>query len=229
MRRLLLSIFLLGGLAVTASGQTGKITLIPDTSYSQRDTFVTISIVADANLTNVKALQLDLDVTSAVIFADTAHITMGSLFVNNADSTFFYRYLSPDKSRLTLDFAVIGDGKMKAGPGTIATVRYKTVGFGQSDIAIASYKLRDSSNQAMPLLVENAWVKVCRYVGDINGDNRIDLADLSWLVSYLTTAAPVPTPLASANTNCFGIVDLADLSLLVAYLTTGYPICKLCL
>jgi hypothetical protein len=229
MKRLLLMLILLGGLAASALGQTGKITLVPDTSYSQRDTFVTITVVADANLANVKALQLDLDVTAAVIYADTAHISLGSLFVNNADSTFFYRYLSPDKSRLTLDFAVLGDGKMKAGPGTIAIIRYKTVGFGQSDITIAGYKLRDSSNQAMTILVANAWVKVCRFVGDINGDNRIDLADLSWLVSYLTSGAPIPTPMAAANTNCLGIVDLADLALLVSYLTATYPICKLCL
>jgi hypothetical protein len=229
MRYLLFVCLLCVLLAGAASAQAGTISLVPDTSYSQRDTFITVSIVADANVTNVKALELDLDVSSAVIYADTAFITLGSLFVNNADSTFFYRYLSTGKERLTLDFAVLGDGKMKAGPGTIAVIRYKTVGFGQSNIAISSYKLRDSANQSQSATVVNAWVKVCRYVGDINADNRINLADLSWLVSYLISATPVPVPLASANVNCQSIVDLADLSRMVAFLTQGTAICSLCL
>ena len=58
-------------------------------------------------------------------------------------------------------------------------------------------------------------------VGDISGNGAIDVTDLSMLVSYLTSGAPVPNPMGRANINCLGSVDVADLSLLVAYLTGG--------
>ncbi|MFZ1683161.1 MAG: dockerin type I domain-containing protein, partial [Candidatus Zixiibacteriota bacterium] len=70
-------------------------------------------------------------------------------------------------------------------------------------------------------------VKQTFVVGDVSGDNHVDLADLSAMVSYLTTGTPVPNPLARGNVNCTGTVDLADLSVLVAYLTgaIGAPQC----
>lgn len=60
-------------------------------------------------------------------------------------------------------------------------------------------------------------------VGDLSGDTKIDLADLSQLIAYLMVGNPVPEPLARANVNCTGIVDLADLSTLIAYLVAGGP------
>jgi hypothetical protein len=57
--------------------------------------------------------------------------------------------------------------------------------------------------------------------GDINVNGAVDLADLSYLVSYLTggvSSLPCPT---EGNTNGVGTVDLADLSLLVSFLTGG--------
>lgn len=56
-------------------------------------------------------------------------------------------------------------------------------------------------------------------VGDLNGDTRIDIGDLSFLVSFLTNGEPIPSPMNRANLNCTGIVDLADLTYIVAYLT----------
>lgn len=213
------------------AGAQGTITVLPDTQYSQRDTFVTVNILADADFANIKALQLDIDVDPAVIQADQAHVSLGSLWVNDPDSTFLYHVASPDKSRLTIDIAVLGDGRTKSGPGSLVSIRYNTVGFGISNINITTYKARDTLNQPVTVNIENAWVQVCRFVGDINGDNRIDLIDLSMLVAYLVQApgAAVPSPMASANTNCAGIVDLGDLSTLIGYLVANGHICKYCL
>lgn len=59
--------------------------------------------------------------------------------------------------------------------------------------------------------------------GNLNGDvnQTIDLADLSYLINFLTIPGTKLGCEAEANINGVGIVDLADLSYLVAYLTAG--------
>jgi hypothetical protein len=80
----------------------------------------------------------------------------------------------------------------------------------------------DLQGQESPLSdVVTTQVHQSYVVGDLNGNNFVDLADLSSLVAYLTTGAPVPNPMGRGNVNCIGIVDLGDLSYLVAYLTGG--------
>jgi hypothetical protein len=69
----------------------------------------------------------------------------------------------------------------------------------------------------------NGSVAFCK-AGDVNNDNSgPDLADLSYLVLYLTGGTmALPNP-ANANVNGAGPVNIADLSFLVSYLTTGSP------
>ncbi|PWB72807.1 hypothetical protein C3F09_06045 [candidate division GN15 bacterium] len=63
--------------------------------------------------------------------------------------------------------------------------------------------------------------KVWRYYGDINWSGFVDVIDLSWLVSYLTTGSPVPLPLyIVGDVTCDDVVDLTDLSTMVAYITS---------
>lgn len=59
--------------------------------------------------------------------------------------------------------------------------------------------------------------------GNVNGDgqDRVDLSDLSYLIAYLTVGAAPPSCRAEADINGSGNVDLTDLSMLIAYLTVG--------
>lgn len=63
-------------------------------------------------------------------------------------------------------------------------------------------------------------VRVWRYYGDCNWSGFVDLVDLSWLVSFLTSGQPMPQPdYVIGNVDCDEMVDLPDLSTLVAFLT----------
>jgi hypothetical protein len=56
--------------------------------------------------------------------------------------------------------------------------------------------------------------------GDVNNSGgNPDVSDLSALVSYLTTGAPVPPVRQAASLNCDATIDVSDLSILVAFLT----------
>jgi aminopeptidase N len=61
------------------------------------------------------------------------------------------------------------------------------------------------------------------YPGDVNLSQSpvIDLADLSYLVAYLTSSTPVPLAMKLADVNADCVVNLADLSVFVSHLTGG--------
>ncbi len=68
------------------------------------------------------------------------------------------------------------------------------------------------------------------HTGDINGSGAVDLADLTYLITYLTAGSArigFPCPDA-ANLNNQGAIDLGDLTLLIGYLEGTYqlPLCS---
>lgn len=73
----------------------------------------------------------------------------------------------------------------------------------------------------------NLRVRMWRYHGDWNWDGRLDITDLSMMISYLMTGSPQPQPTyIVGDTDCSGLVDLSDLSRMVAFiLPTKAPIC----
>jgi hypothetical protein len=65
--------------------------------------------------------------------------------------------------------------------------------------------------------------------GNVTADsqNMVDLSDLTYLVSYLTSGGELPCP-KEADWNASGLTDLTDLSALVAYLTGAGGTAKAC-
>ena len=62
--------------------------------------------------------------------------------------------------------------------------------------------------------------------GDANGDQKIDLGDVVYLVNYLFKDGSPPDPLEAGDANCDGTVDLGDVVYLVNYLyREGPPPC----
>lgn len=218
-------------LASAGMAQTGQISIDPDSTYFQKDSLFVVTVTADANLRGVKALQLDIDVNPLVIRADTAAIQLGNMFVDNDSITFIYEYLSTESGRLTVDIAVLGGTDVVNGPGEILKFPFRTIGFGVSDISISGYRIRDSLNQAIVVTTDTGWVQVCRHVGDVNGDNVIDIGDLTYLINFILslTEGP-PVPYESGNVDCVDIVDIGDITRLIDYLFISFePLCARCL
>ncbi|MFZ1684102.1 MAG: PKD domain-containing protein, partial [Candidatus Zixiibacteriota bacterium] len=89
-------------------------------------------------------------------------------------------------------------------------------------ITVYSPKFTASLGSYEPAALDGT-VAFCK-AGDVNNDNfGPDLADLSFLVSYLTGGTITLPNSANANVNGAGPVNIADLSYLVSYLTTGSP------
>lgn len=87
-------------------------------------------------------------------------------------------------------------------------------GDGRVDLAVAA-----GEGEAASILINQGC---CRgQTGNVNDAGIVDLADLSFLVSFLTGGGVSLACPAAANVNGIGTVDLADLSSLVNYLTGG--------
>jgi PKD repeat protein len=135
------------------------------------------------------------------------------------------------EAQLTIDTAA-GQLPLPAGDGEIVKIYVSTnpLDFGglantidSTVISTDHLKLTSAQISYTPTILHGAvattWVKR----GDVTGNNFIDLADLSTLVSYLTGGgATVPT-VQSGDWNASLLIDLADLSSMVSYLTTGAP------
>lgn len=230
MRLISLILMILTVVPLSSVSAGGTVWITPDTTYSQRDTSFSLVILCDADLAGVKGMELDIDFNGTFIQPDTAHMTLGSVW-SSSRPLFNYTYLVNGNSRLTLDFAVLGDTSTISGPGIIMIIPINTVGFGETDFKIVSYKLRDKANQPMTMATTGAWVKVCRFVGDLDADNRVDIADIGAMIDYLYVSftPPVP-PIEVADTDCSGSVDIADLTWLIDYLFISFsPLCGKCL
>ena len=230
MRLICLSLLALVVIPLSSVFGGGTVWMTPDTTYSQRDTSFMLVIMCEADLIGVKGMELDIDFNGSFVQPDTAHMTIGSIW-SSSKPLFNYTYLTSGNSRLTLDFAVLTDTFTVSGPGVVMLIPINTVGFGETDIKITSYKLRDKFNQPMTMTTKGAWVKVCRFVGDLNADNHIDIADITAMIDYLYISFTLPVPpLSVADTDCDGSVDIADLTALIDFLFINFtPMCAKCL
>ncbi len=235
LKRLIYALCLFALLSPALSAQTGRIWIEPDTTYFPRDTFLTFTVKCDAGLVDFKGIHFDLDMNgSGIVIApadDPADTTVqpGNMFVDNDTMTFFWNTFWTDSTRLTADIFVLTDSQTVSGPGDLLVIRMNTVRFGASDVTIAGLKIRDRFNQEIPVTAEDAWIRVCQFVGDVNADNRILIDDLTYLVAWLWKDGPDPIPLAAGDLDCSGDLNVADITTLVAYLFLGGTICDACL
>jgi hypothetical protein len=67
-------------------------------------------------------------------------------------------------------------------------------------------------------------IQVMNYlVGDANGDRKVGLADVIYIVNFIFKTGPEPKPLESGDANSDGRVSLADIVYLVNFIFKGGP------
>ena len=90
---------------------------------------------------------------------------------------------------------------------------------GPDSIGDIPYPINNSDVDRYPLM--SPW-NYSTFCGDVNLDDKIDIADLTYLVGYLFQAGPFPMPyLCVGDVNNDSRVNIADLTFIVAYLFSG--------
>ncbi|HVP37314.1 MAG TPA: M14 family zinc carboxypeptidase, partial [Terriglobales bacterium] len=89
------------------------------------------------------------------------------------------------------------------------------------DLALVSTKVSLDSLKAS---VRKAKSMVSTYShGDANGDKKVTISDVVYIVNYLFKGGPAPIPFLAGDANCDGAVTVTDVVYLINYLFKGGP------
>ena len=147
---------------------------------------------------------------------DTQIISFGDSVVNHIKA------VDPDNDPLTLQLfsppanAVFVDSGN--GGGRMKFVPNDTQIWG---IYLFRYFATDPSGKADTLL---NWIRVVAFLrGDSNNDGQVDIADISFLISYVFRQGPAPASLEAADVNSDSYVDVSDALYLVNFIFRHGP------
>jgi alpha-tubulin suppressor-like RCC1 family protein len=135
----------------------------------------------------------------------TGHITLSGLNANAPPQTLTFELRPKDKSATLLRYATVGPNgafKITGFPRKKFTVRIKGAKWLAKVVAV------DATNGSV------SGVTATLLPGDINNDNKVDIADLGLLADAFNTTPASPKWNADADLNCDGKVNIADLGLL---------------
>jgi hypothetical protein len=59
--------------------------------------------------------------------------------------------------------------------------------------------------------------------GDADGNEVINLLDVSYIIAFLYSGGPAPDPIESIDVNSDGIANILDITYLIAFLYQGGP------
>ena len=59
--------------------------------------------------------------------------------------------------------------------------------------------------------------------GDANGSGTVNISDAVYLIAYIFSGGPAPSPLLAGDANCIGSVNISDAVYLIAYIFSGGP------
>jgi len=224
--------------AATADGATISIT--PDTTFTQKDTFVVLTVESDGEFTTasnngLKGIHMVLGFSPTVVEPDTTGgayqpIEPGALFPTGDSVTFIWDYFVSTTGELTVDIFFLPDTQTIEGPGELLRFQMNTKNFGQTQVKFLELTLRDNLNRNISHQSNGAFVRVCQFPGDVNADNTVDPVDLSYFVDFLFNSGPPPIPFVAGDINCDGSAsDPVDLSAFVDFHYSGGEICTDCL
>ena len=63
----------------------------------------------------------------------------------------------------------------------------------------------------------------CQTAGDANGDGRVNIADVTFLIARIFVGGPAPPCCGEGDANGSGRVNIADVSYLIAFIFAGGP------
>jgi uncharacterized repeat protein (TIGR01451 family) len=146
----------------------------------------------------------------------------------------FYRWLAVEKAIYDTAAIYVNDSLVWMNDSTYDHLDFK---WHHHDIDISTYADFQNSVQIKFVLKSDeglhlgGWniddftlVGIKKYIiGDINGDQKINLTDVIYLANYILKGGPAPVPLEAADVNCDGKYDLTDVILLARYVLLGEP------
>lgn len=226
-------------LTASAYADDAIIQFSPDTVFAEPGDTIVMTVSAVNPITGLfnnglKGIHMVIGFNDAIVVPDTGAsafqpIEPGSLFPPGDSVTFFWDYLAGDSGSLTVDIFYLPDTQTIEGPGELLRFQLNAVGNGTTQVKFTELIIRDSQNRTIPVAPNGAWIEICKFPGDVNGDGEIDPVDIAYFVDFFFTGGAPPAPMVSGDVNCDGVVDPVDLAVMVDFFYAGGTMCQTCL
>ena len=108
---------------------------------------------------------------------------------------------------------------------------YWTWNFYNQNVPEEFQDLTSPWNEVSPIFTEVEYcvhISPWDYRGDANGDGKIDVVDVVFLINYLFNGTSPPDPYSQGDVNCDGKVDVSDVVRLINYLFGGASAPRCC-
>ncbi len=125
----------------------------------------------------------------------------------------------PDDTIFTINYDIYPDWCTIQNDSLIGTPPGDTIVYYDT----ISYTMMDECN------VDSAFITIIAYLcGNFNGDDKLNLLDITYLINYLYRDGPAPDPVIAADVNDDDSVNLLDITYLVSYLYKygPEPVCQ---
>jgi hypothetical protein len=216
-------------LSIPAFAQVPVMSLEEDSTIITPMDTVIVRLQVDGNSVNLKSFSVEIQNSPTVLRTSPLEITEGYLLPTSGLETFFWVDFSPDSQTIYIDGAILGDGTEVNGSGILANIRLSAAGYGISELKITSLRARDAENMPLTYATEGAWVRVCHLLGDVNGDNMVNISDAVYLVAWIFGGGPAPVPdVLSGDVDCSGFTNISDVVVIVGYIFGSSVFCDYC-
>jgi len=182
----------LAAVATTSQTKAQTIYLDPSAKYvtTGEGTEFIMELKVDAAVTSLKSFIYYVSFDDTKL--DTVEVLEGDLFPSSGGITYFYAFII-DGNELQLEGLIMGAGVDVAGPGTLATIRFRTLDTGTVHMDMVDHRLRDVGADLIPSTANGGTVYVdvppepFDLISPIGGQEKSglpgDLLPLSWTAS----------------------------------------------
>ncbi len=125
-----------------------------------------------------------------------------------------------------------GHAPLAAGSGVICKVRFQVTNALKNQKICIRDTVYSSFTQSLThglFTYQGAFQGACVTVGspavcgDANGDGGVDISDAVYLIAYIFSGGPAPSPYSTGEVNCDGSIDISDAVYLISYIFSGGP------
>jgi hypothetical protein len=164
--------------------------------------------------------QLDVAFDSAMF--EAIQVNIGTLFSDSSAAFCLNGNIDNDAGIVDGIACARIDGSSIDGSGVLATIEFRAIGVGDSQISLQNVKLSDPNANRIPVATTDLAIKVTgNPPWDVNKDGVVDTFDLVLMAeSFGETITPPVTP--NPDVNGDGIVDIFDIILAIQHFGETY-------
>jgi hypothetical protein len=160
-----------------------------------------------SNATNLYSFDFKLGFANTIL--NVLKVELGSFFPSSVAPTIT---INNTAGYVWVSATLMPPEPPKNGTGTLATITLHVEGNGSSTLRVYDVQIKDEGGRTLPLNTQNGYFNNSAIQGDINGDGKVDVKDVSVVALYLGSYPGHPRWDERADINGDGKVNIFDIA-----------------